>query len=67
MHGVTVGSEVVLVICPNGHNFPLARVEGDNIGPVIQEVICPTCQNRFQQYMPFHAVVTSLSHRPIRF
>jgi hypothetical protein len=66
MREVTVG-EVVLVLCPNGHNFPAAKVDGEGIGPVIQEFICPACQNKFQQYMPFQAVVTSLSHNPSHF
>ena len=67
MSEVTVGSEVVFVRCPNGDNFPAAKVDGEGIGPVMQEFICPTCQQQFQQFMPFQVVVTSLSHNPSRF
>ncbi len=66
MREVTVGSEVVLVLCPNGHNFPAAKIDGEAMGPVMQMFICPACQNQFQLHMPFQVVVTSLSHNPLR-
>ncbi len=66
MSEVTVGREVVFVQCPNGHNFPAGKVDGEGIGPVMQVFICPTCQKQFERYMPFQVVVTSLSHNPPR-
>jgi hypothetical protein len=55
-----VKSETIFIACPNGHNIPAKKIDGEESLLALQQFVCPTCQHQWQLRIPFRVIAIRL-------